>query len=55
MGIPQIIYIVLISAGLLFSARDHGKTKEGKNNFFKVLTGEAIVVGLLIWGGFFSG
>lgn len=54
MTVPAIIYIVLISISLLFEAHDHGKPKEGRNNFWNALIATAIVVGLLVWGGFFN-
>ena len=52
--IPQMIYLSLIIFGLGISIVKHGKTKEGKNNFFTDLIGSIIVVSLLYWGGFFK-
>lgn len=54
MTAPQITLIVLFSINLLLSARDHGKEKEGKDNFWTTLLALAIVLSILIWGGFFK-
>ena len=54
MGAPQIIVIVLSATGLLLQAYNHGKPREGKNNFFVGLISAALTFGLLIWGGFFN-
>jgi hypothetical protein len=54
MGAPQIIYIVLTALGLLLVAEKHGKVPEKPENLWTSLFATAIVVGLLIWGGFFS-
>lgn len=54
MGVPQIILIVLYAVSLLLNANSHGTPKEGKNNFFMALLRGAIMVTLLIWGGFFK-
>lgn len=53
MHTPQIIYIVLISIGLLTSANEHGKPRT-PNNFWAQLLASGIGIALLIWGGFFK-
>ena len=53
MGAPQIIIIVLYSISLCIAANQHGKTIERKDNFWISLVSIGIIVGLLIWGGFF--
>ena len=52
--IPQIIYLVLIFAGLLLSANLHGKEKKGKHNFWNHIFNTVITISLLYWGGFFD-
>lgn len=54
MGIPQILMIVLISINLLLAAKDHGKPKEGNNNFWVAFLSAVIIIPILIWGGFFK-
>jgi hypothetical protein len=54
MKAPQIIFIVLYGASLLLHAKNHGKPKEGNENFWITFLSVSIVVGLLIWGGFFN-
>ena len=53
MGAPQMILVVFYALGLGIAVSQHGKPKEGKTNAVYSLIGTAIVVGLLIWGGFF--
>lgn len=52
---PQIVWISVIAVSLLLNARDHGKPKEGKHNFFIGLVVLSIQLFLLIMGGFFNG
>ncbi len=54
MKIPQILMIVLLGISLLLSAKNHGKPKEGNNNFWVSFVSTTISVGLLLWGGFFN-
>ena len=51
---PQIIYILLISVSLLLNANLHGKSKEGKHNFWIHLIATVTTSFLLYWGGFFD-
>lgn len=53
MSTPAIITIVLMSAGLLLTAHDHGKPRK-PNNFWTTLLSTAITLGLLLWGGYFK-
>ena len=55
MNAPQIIWIVLATAGLTHSLIQHGKPKTGKYNFPAHLIAAALVAALLWWGGFFGG
>lgn len=53
MGIPQIIFIIISSIGLLLAARDHGAPRPD-SNFWLHLIATCITYILLIWGGFFK-
>ena len=52
MGTPQIIFIVIASIELLVHAAKHGERREF--NIFAKIIDTAVLVGLLIWGGFFG-
>ena len=54
MGILQISFIVIYAINLLAAAYGHGKPKKGNYNFIERFIDVAILVGLLIWGGFFN-
>lgn len=51
--IPQIIYLILIFADLLYSANQHGKVRP-KYNFWANLVSVIIVLSILYSGGFFD-
>lgn len=53
MNAPQIILIVMLSAQLLGSAFYHGE-KRGNVDLRVAMIRIAVLVGLLIWGGFFQ-
>ena len=53
-GIFQIIYLVLLSVGLLVAANQHGKPKTGKTNFFITLFASAVSFCIFYFGGFFK-
>ena len=50
----QALYLLLMLSSLLIAARDHGKPKEGKNNFWYSFIALIITMSLLYWGGFFD-
>ena len=52
--IPQIIYLVLSFAGLLWAAHKHGQRKDGNHDFWIALVGTTLVLTLLYYGGFFD-
>lgn len=52
MSTPAIITICFIATTLTARAIFHGR--ETRINFFAALADAGIVIGLLIWGGFFS-
>ena len=55
LGIPQIIFIILLSYNLLTNLSRHGETKKvEKYNFFTTAIAFAISLYLLYWGGFFK-
>lgn len=55
MKAPQIIMIVLWSIGLFDDLMHHGEyTEPRKRNFFASLLAVGILVGILVWGGFFG-
>lgn len=54
MGTPQIIICVLYTLGLGINLAKHGEPKNDKYNFFSSCITVAIVIGLLIWGGYFK-
>jgi len=53
MGAPQIILIVLMAMGFVIALEDHGKI--GRSSVWMKLLDAAIILPLLLWGGFFSG
>lgn len=54
MGIPQIIYLVLIFVSLINESVRHGEPKDYEYNIFTALFAAALDIGLLWWGGFFG-
>lgn len=55
MGIPQIVYLVLMCMGFGLAIAKHGEPQEGMHNIWVDLISQAITLALLAWGGFFSG
>lgn len=54
MGVPQFILSVIYAMSLGLSLANHGKPKEGYENFWTTLIATTLVFGLLSWGGFFG-
>ena len=54
MGIPQILILALYMLSLGAELANDGKTEVRKYNFGGKLLVTMIVIGLLIWGGFFK-
>lgn len=52
--LPQIIYFALIMISLGMSMVNHGKPREGKENFFIHLAAIIMAAAILYWGGFFD-
>jgi hypothetical protein len=55
MGWPQYILLVLFAVNLLAAANIHGDDRDGTYSFWSTIIGNGIIMGLLIWGGFFNG
>ena len=53
MGVPQIIYIILITAGVVINIVKHGEAKK-PYNAPETIIATIISVGLMYWGGFFG-
>ncbi|GAB2959198.1 hypothetical protein GCM10027048_28140 [Hymenobacter coalescens] len=53
MNTAEIIILCITGCSLLIMANQHGKPKEGKNNFWASLIANAITLGLLYWAGLF--
>lgn len=54
MGIPQIIYIVLLALALGLSLAEHGELQVKRENFWTTFVSVLIQLAILYWGGFFS-
>lgn len=54
MGMPQILILAIYMLSLGNELAKHGDTKVIKYNFGGKLLVTMIVIGLLIWGGFFK-
>ncbi len=52
--LPQIFLGLLWLASLLSYARDHGKPRTGKDNFWMALAVFSVQALILWWGGWFS-
>ena len=52
METPQIILIVLVALNLMVNLIKNGESK--KHSFVAALIDNSVIIGLLIWGGFFS-
>jgi hypothetical protein len=52
METPQIIIIVLVALNLMVNLIKNGESK--KHSFVAALIDNSVIIGLLIWGGFFS-
>lgn len=53
LGIPQIIWIVLVVYGLIDETINHGKPREPRNAYIFAISA-LITFSLLYWGGFFG-
>ena len=52
-GWPQAIYFILLLAGTVQATLEHGKPRKPRNAWH-ALWAELMILGLMIWGGFFS-
>lgn len=53
LGIPQIIWLVLVVLGLIYETINHGKERE-PHNAYTFAVSAVISFSLLYWGGFFG-
>jgi hypothetical protein len=54
MTAPQITILVLFLIALLINANQHGKQKNEKYNFWKILFSVFVWILILHWGNFFK-
>jgi len=54
MGIPQVVFVILMTMDITADMCWHGKAKEGKHNVWWALFIDALFAALLYWGGFFG-
>ena len=54
LGIPQMLYLILLLLGVGLAIGNHGKPKTGNENVWISIIGSGLVLALLFWGGFFS-
>lgn len=52
-GIPQVLYLLLLLTGIAVYAAKHGQPRS-PYSIWEALFGVAIVLPILYWGGFFS-
>lgn len=53
MNAPQVVMIVIMVLGLFVTLKDHGKPRTPEN-FWWALFGNAVMFGILYWGGFWE-
>ena len=54
MGFWQVVWLLIIAAGLGVALAQHGKPKQGYESFWVTLISAAIEIFVLAKGGFFS-
>jgi hypothetical protein len=54
MGTPQIILLTLLGIQLLCTAYMHGKERTGTHNIYMRIVDSAVLIWILIAGGFFG-
>ena len=52
--IPQIVMLLLLAISTGTYLANHGEPRDTEYNFWVSLLSDAIVLGLLYWGGFFD-
>ena len=53
-GWPQLLILALLLVGTGVQLAKHGEPRGGKHSFWVALISDAILIGLLYWGGFFT-
>lgn len=51
---PQIIFLALTFLGTGICLARHGERRIGNYNFPAAIVADALIIGLLYWGGFFG-
>lgn len=54
MGIPQVIFVILITMDITVDICCHGQPKQGKYSVWCALIQNSLLTALLWWGGFFG-
>lgn len=54
MGIPQVIFVILITVDITVDVCFHSKPKEGNHSAWGALIQDGLLAALLYWGGFFG-
>ena len=54
MGVPQVIYTLLLGLSLGMGLANDGKPKVGNSQFWIYSVKTVIQLGLLFWGGFYG-
>lgn len=54
MGLPQILLLIIYAGSLGMHLAYHGKCEVRTYSFWKALFNFMVIMGLLIWGGFFD-
>lgn len=55
MGWPQYAYLFLVALGMGFTLASFGQQKTDRYDFFDLLIGPGLALGILYAGGFFGG
>lgn len=53
LGIPQLVYLAVVTFNLFYAAVHHGEQKDGKYSVWITMIATAIDIALMKWGGFF--
>lgn len=51
---PQVVFLAMTLVGLGIALQRHGQPRTGTESIWGSLIGQAIVLGLMYWGGFFD-
>lgn len=54
MGIPQVIFVILMTMDITIDLCCHRQPRDGKHNVWWALFADSAFAALLYWGGFFE-